>query len=113
MTADQSALDEQTRSARRDIALLAAAVLAGTAPTLDGCRRLVQRLWSASVAQDDPDFLVLRVVDSETDALPVGTERRHWSDEALARIEPEIQAATAWARPIMLPVCESLVRRFG
>jgi len=89
------------------------AILTGTTPVLDRCRRrAVQRLWGANLADDDRDFLLLRGIDSKTDALLVGTERRHGSGGALARTEPDILAATEWAKPIALPLGEQRARRF-
>jgi hypothetical protein len=111
--ADPPALDEATRAARHAIAQVAAAIIAQDLPLLVGCRDLVQLHWNARLAQGDADFGLLIGVVSETDALPLGAERRHWSGAALARIEPQIQAATQWARPTVLPICERLVCRFA
>lgn len=38
---------------------------------------------------DDPDALVIRGVESETDDLPIGNERLHWNPAALAAQDAE------------------------
>ena len=98
---------------RRRIAETAAGMLEGRVPFLEGVRVLVELLDQAGVSRDDDDFSVLFAVDCQTDALPVGDVRRHWATEALERLEPEILAATAWAKEFASGTCESLVSRFG
>ena len=88
-------------------------MLNGTVPFLEGVRLLVSLRREAEVQEDDIDFLAFVAVDSETDALPVGNVREHWSLAALARLEPEIQTATEWAKGFASAACVSVVRRFG
>ncbi|HET9229281.1 MAG TPA: hypothetical protein VFR31_21560, partial [Thermoanaerobaculia bacterium] len=47
---------------------------------------------------EDEDVIAFVAIDSETDALPVGAERRNWAPEALERYAPKIAAAEEWAR---------------
>ena len=42
------------------------------------------------------DFIMFDAVDSETDHLPVDTERRNWDAEALKRKDAEIAEAEAF-----------------
>jgi hypothetical protein len=105
--------DEYVLSVRRRAVEIAAGMLAGEVSILEGCHSLTALRWEVEVEEGDPDFVTFAMISSETDALPVGSVRAHWASEALARLEPDIQSATAWATPQALPACRSLVRRFG
>ena len=105
--------EEYVLSVRHEAAKIAAGILSGEVPVLEGCHSLATLRWEIEVDERDPDFLAFATISSEIDALPVGTVRTHWSPEALARLEPEIQSAIAWATRQALPACKSVVQRFG
>lgn len=105
--------DDDFEAVRRRVAATAAAMLNGQLQFLEGVRILTSLHSKACVAGDDDDFMTLVCVDSETDSLPVGDVRRHWAAAALQRLEPEIEAATQWARQFASGACESLLARFG
>ncbi len=88
-------------------------ILAGTVDVLEGCHLLASLRWELGVDAQDQDFVTFTAISSEIDALPVGDVRRHWSPAALAALEPELQAASAWALPLALEACRSVVERFG
>lgn len=99
--------------ARLTAALIAREALSGardrTVAALDLCRlRAFVR-----VPDDDPDFECFILINSETDALPLETERAQWSPDALARLEPDIARAREWVREVGDPAFESIVRRFS
>ena len=105
--------EEYVASARQQAANVAAGILAGTIPVLEGSFKLSALRHEVEVESNDKDFLVFVAISSETDALPVGEVRKHWSAEALARLQPDIQSATAWAMQLAVPACQSIVARFG
>ena len=100
-------------SCRARAAEIAAAILAGSMPLLDGCRLLDQLGADVGVPDNDPDFSAFRLIQSETEALPLGQARSLWAPDALARLEPVLQFAATWAEPIALPACKSVIARFG
>jgi hypothetical protein len=100
-------------SCRAKAAEVAAAVLDGSIPILDACHLLDELAAGVDVPSDDHDFGIFSLIHSETDSLPIGRVRDHWAPDALARIEPDIQAAVVWANPIALPALQSVVARFG
>jgi hypothetical protein len=54
-------------------------------------------------AEEDTDFLLFRVIGSESDALPVGPERAHWSAGALEREDARIAGfEDSWREQAML-----------
>ena len=92
---------------------IASATIGGDIPVLLAPRLLADALSGADIPRDDADFRAVRMIDSELDALPIGKERELWSQEALERLAPEIQAAETWAAPQVYAACESIVRKFG
>jgi hypothetical protein len=104
---------EDVSQARRRVVETAAGMLDGTVPFLEGVRTLTSLRHKVAVAHDDEDFMIFVSVDWDTDALPLGEVRKHWATDALERLEPEIQAATLWAKEFASGACESLVARFG
>ena len=88
-------------------------MLDGKLSCLFGARRLAALRDEVDVAGGDADLLTFVEIDSETDALPLGEVRQYWSAEALAKLEPEIQSAEAWAARGGSEACRSLIARFA
>ncbi|HEX7773711.1 MAG TPA: DUF2489 domain-containing protein [Pyrinomonadaceae bacterium] len=59
------------------------------------------------------DFIMFDVVDSETDHLPVDTERKNWDVEALKRKDAEIAKAEAIYKDEIISACRKLIERFA
>ncbi|MGO4549555.1 hypothetical protein AB4059_00405 [Lysobacter sp. 2RAF19] len=110
---EQKNHEEYVLAARRRAAEIAAGILSGDVAVLEGSRLLDLIRWELEVDERDPDFDVFTAIASETDALPIGPVRQHWSPEALAKLESEIQSAIAWAAPLAAPACQAIVERFG
>jgi hypothetical protein len=110
---DRMSHKEYVQSCRERAAELAASILSGDLPVLEGCHLLDELRTCVEVPDNDPDFLAFNVIQSETDSLPIGRIREHWAPEALLCLEPELRSAAAWASPIALPACASIVARFG
>lgn len=110
---DRMSRDEYVISCRTRAAEIAGSVISGSMPLLEGCHLLDALKVAVEVPDNDPDFLVFNVIQSETDALPIGRVREHWAPDALARLESELRSAAEWARPIALPACRSVLARFG
>ena len=104
-SARKDLLDKVTKSAR--------AVLDGKMGIIEGARLL------STLAPDlvpdwkvDPDFLVLAALDSETDDLPVGKERKLWDPTALKERDPVISQIEADAKQEVEGACRNILRRF-
>ncbi len=61
----------------------------------------------------DPDFVLFVGIDSETDSLPVGKERRNWAAYALVEKDKEIQQAEDFYRDKVMAACKVLIDRFS
>src|SRR5260221_14460885 len=79
---------------------------------LEGARQICSLRKDAEVPERDGDFDAFTVIESETDALPIGSVRQHWSEMALKDLEPEIEKAERWAREIGTGACHALIHRF-
>jgi hypothetical protein len=105
--------EEFALSVRLQIVSTARAMLDGHLSFLLGSRLLAPLRPQTDAARYDPDFLVFVAIYSQTDALPLGTVRENWDQEALARLEPEIEEAEQWASTVGASACRSPIARFG
>ena len=78
-----------------------------------GARRLDSLRHGASVKDDDADFMVFVAIASETDDFPLGSVRQYWDNDALEKLQSEIDNAEIWARKQAELACANLVRRFS
>lgn len=106
-------VEPTTQQARREAASIARSVLVDNFDPILAARQLGALRGSVGIAHDDPDFTMFVAIDSETDSLPVETERHQWSIEALTRLETEIAQARSWALSVGKPAFENVLRRFG
>ena len=105
--------EEYVAMQRRRVAELARQILNGEIDVLDGSCKIAALRWEVEVEDSDADFMAFEGVSSETDHLPIGDEALNWSDEALARKEPELKHAREWAIESVRSECASLIARFA
>lgn len=105
--------DEYVDKQRKRVGEIARGMLDGSVDYLEGARKLCSLRLQVEVDEHDPDFWAFVGVDSETDHLPIGEVRKHWSKQSLVRHEPEIQKTTEWAKEFSITQCRSLAERFG
>lgn len=94
---EQMTHKEYVAMQRRRAAELARQILDEEIDVLDGSCKIGALRFEVEVDDSDQDFLAFEVVSSETDHLPICDEALNWSDEALARKEPELKQAREWA----------------
>ncbi len=105
--------EEYLELKRKRAAEVAAGMLDGSVHYLEGAIELSSLRFEVGLPEDDKDFLAFTGVSSETDHLPIGSVRQHWSQDALNRHEPEIQKSIKWAKEVSLSECKSIVERFN
>ena len=98
---------------RRRVAEMARQILSGDLDALDGSSQIAALRGEIEIDLDDDDIMAFVGVMSETDHLPIGAEAQNWSEEALARKEPDVRHARAWATDVVRQPCVNLVSRFG
>jgi hypothetical protein len=104
--------EEYVARQRRRVATLARQILAGELDVLDGSSKIAALRGEIEIALDDDDLMAFVGVVSETDHLPIGAEALNWSDDALARKEPDVRRAREWASKVVRQPCENLLARF-
>ena len=109
---DRYNLEAQAVAQQKAVAV-AEAILRGELGVLEGARQL------ASLGHDlvddwrvDPDFLVVGVLDSQTDHLPVGKVRNLWDPASLAAKDTLIQRIESESRHDVEQACRNIVSRF-
>ncbi len=85
-------------------------ILFGDVDIVTGCRWLAGVLRDAGL-EHDPDALVIREVDSDSDDMPVGSARELWHLDALAERDARRDAYVARAREGVLEACRNLIRK--
>src|SRR5215813_5684852 len=110
---EQITHEEYVAMQRRRVAELARQILAGEVDVLDGSCEIAALSYQLGVEDADQDFLAFRLVESETDNLPIGVEAQNWSAEALMRKEPELRKAREWASQTVRAECANLIARFS
>lgn len=88
-------------------------MISGEIDYLIGCRTLSTLAYYVGLEQFDQDFIAFVAVDSETDALPIGSARQYWNPDRLKDLEPKIKEAEEWAKDFSLEKCHSIIKRFG
>ena len=104
--------DVNERALRAESVAVAQSVLLGGLDAIRGAWRL-SRLRHDWEAEDDPDFLFMSGVASETDGFPLGPERSHWHPSALARNDAELAEVIAWWDASVREACRRIVDRYG
>jgi hypothetical protein len=104
--------EEYVATVRALAAETARSMIEGNLGFLEGARVLSSLRHEAEISDDDVDFMAFVVIDSETDGFPIGEVRKHWSIEALDKLDPEIKEAQEWARGVGFEACQSLILRF-
>lgn len=77
------------------------------------CAREMCKLAFWLRVEDDPDFLVFRRIASESDDLPAGEERQHWSESALKKEDVKIDEVESIWRSAALEAAESLRKKYA
>src|ERR1041385_4184246 len=93
--------------ARANIVATVRNILSGDTTFIEGARSITIDSFDAMLDRD-PDVMPFIGIASETDALPIGKERKLWNADALIALQPEIDRLEAWARKIAMPHCHSL-----
>ena len=97
---------------RLKIANLAQFVLNGQLSFIEGCRS-INALGSDADLRDDPDFIVIVAVESETDELPALSELENWHPDVRAERKLEWESAEQWAVTTATHALRNLVNRFA
>ncbi len=104
-------IEEYSAFLRGKIVAICEAILNEEIGVIAGSRRLNYLRCELELDRDE-DFLTFVAINSETDHLPVDSERRHWSVEALERKDKEIAESEAAYKDHAIESCKKLIARF-
>jgi hypothetical protein len=100
------------QSARAELVAVAEAMLNGKLQLVEGCRRI----YSLRHKVEDPEnpvFLTIRGVESETDHFPLGDMRAQCAPGFLAKADEEMNRYLTGAREDILAACQEIIRTFS
>ena len=100
-------------AARKRVGELASDMLKERISFIEGARELSSLRFDAAADENDVDFMVFVGIDSESDHLPIGDQKKLWSSESLLKLQPEIDETVDWAKRVGKDACISLSKRFG
>jgi hypothetical protein len=95
---------------RQEIAAIAGAVLSGSIDPLTACRRML--LLAGEAEREDPDFLTIVGIDSETDHLPAPEQRHLWDPDALVKKDLQIEEYFKHAGPRLRQACVHIAAKW-
>ena len=84
-------------------------MLDGECSYIEGSRRILRKLEGARIDGQLEPFVTFIAIDSETDAIPVGTQLEHWADAAITRFRADWDAAEAWAKDYGEAACRETI----
>lgn len=105
--------EAEIRDARLNIVAAARRMLGQNMSFIGGAREICALRDAAALDYFDRDVLPFVAISSETDDLPLGEERKLWSSEALAKLQPQLDRAEQWARDAGTKHCRQLIGRLG
>jgi hypothetical protein len=104
--------EEQLKLIRRKAIETAKAILEEKIGVIEGSRLMEKLLRQAAIPEDDSDLLSFMGIVSETDDLPVGEVRQHWSAEALKEEDIEIRRCEKLYRQVARKACVQVIERW-
>lgn len=96
---------------RAELIRVAKEMLEGRRHLLEGVRRICD-LRHQIGDDDNPVFMPLRAIDSETDHIPLGQVRDGCNAGYLQRVDAEMKAYLDQAKEDILLACKEIVRAF-
>ncbi len=90
---------------------IAEAILNCEISIIVGSRKLNALRFSLDLDNDE-DFSLFVLIDSDTDHLPIDWERQNWSVEALARKDVEIAECELFYKESVITACKKIIARF-
>lgn len=104
---------ESERENREKVLAVATNMLSGRIGIIEGSRILHKLRSGVSEDDFDPDFGVFVAIASETDHFPIGSVRKEWAPDSLAKKDVEMKDAEDFYRERALAACKKLIQKFG
>jgi len=111
---DRPPLNESEREARLKLVAFAKAMIYKELPFFEGAPKILSLKDEVDgITDSDQDFNAFVVISSETEHLPLEQQEHLWSQEALAKLEPEFSKTEEWANTFAPEACKNIIARFS
>jgi hypothetical protein len=105
--------DSQISDARKDVATIAQSLLSQNISFLEGIRQLNSLRFEVSIKDNDIDFQIFVVIDSETDHMPAKETRLMSSKSWLVKCDADLDVIRKFYSLDVSKSCENLIKRFS
>jgi hypothetical protein len=100
------------QTTKAEIVATAQAMLTGETGLIEGCRRIC-KLRHEVGDPENPVFLPIRGIESETDHFPLGEVRKQYAPDYLKRLDDEMRRYLAEAQEDILSACREIIHAFS
>jgi hypothetical protein len=104
--------DEFIASKRQEIVAVSRSILAEEINIIEGIRK-IDALRNFLDNSEDEVFFPIRVLESETDQFPAGTERASWAPESLKKLDQDAEEYLANAKHDIFEACREIIRLYS
>jgi hypothetical protein len=109
---DEGPIDYSDDPDAAEAVRVAKAVLAGSTPVVEGCRRLRKPLYELYVMDEQP-FSVIFEVAGKVSEFPMPEDRHLWNPAVVAVKDAELEAWLPQVQGRVFDACNEVIRRFG
>src|SRR5258708_7469340 len=103
--------EEHRQWAASKVVAIAKSIVSGELGIVAGARQLAT--WRFDLdANSDPDFMFFVGLDSETDHLPVGSERANWNPDVLKTKDEELRRYEDSFRHRAFQICHRMITKY-
>jgi hypothetical protein len=88
-------------------------IICGEIGVVEGSRILSALRVEVTEADHDPDFIPFIGIDSESDHIPLGSVRAHFSATGLERMDAELKAIEDHYRQLAIEASQRLLERYA
>jgi hypothetical protein len=105
--------EEYMTQKRAEVVYVSKEIIDNKIGIIEGVRKLSKLHHIVSKDAFDPDFIIFTAIDSETDGLPVGAVREHWSLSALEIKKKEVKKAEHLYKEQVIKACKNLISKYN
>ena len=102
---------EYIEKKRDELITVANRVIVGEVPLLEGVRK-IHNLSSLIEERDNPVFLRIRGIESQTDHYPVGEVRNQYNPDSLRKLDHDLEQYMASVREDIFDSCRKIIEIF-
>ena len=105
--------ENQVQQLKKQLVELAENMISKRLGFLEGVRRFCNLSSNFNDSERSENFNLFIAIESETDHLPIGSVRKLWSDEALVRVDKEVEESERFYRKQVEAACQEIIKNFS